>query len=207
MSVADISTFSGKKADWSWFGDREDSAKDVDPKVIAILQKEWGKTPPLLIQNELDSQGISAEFIWKITPNETVAAEQTVSSYITDNASVASMVITMQSTGKGEIRLYSQDGSLVGRVRCSSTSVREGKNSQLAAGNYTVTSKEAVHVSKEFKGAKMPNALEIDADRGIFIHNGNIEGVSGGCIRVAAASGRHLFRLVKKGVSVKMVWK
>jgi hypothetical protein len=194
-----ISTFNGHEAEWGWSG------KDYfKPAVVKILQESWGKVSPLDLQTKVD-QVTAAEFLWKITPDLVDQAVKSGSSFIVGDSKPNSLVINLEPSGKGKITLISE-GWVVGYIRCQSAATREGKNSQPAWGDYKVLDKEEIHVSKEFKGAKMPKALLLDASVGIYIHCGDLSSISGGCIRVSAPVGRELYKLISIGTPVKVVW-
>jgi L,D-transpeptidase catalytic domain len=194
------SAFNGTKAEWGWSG--KDYQKDL---VIGVLEQNWGKISAFDLQSKVDKV-THAEFLWKVTFDQVREAHNTNSTYIVGGTSVTDLEIVFEASGRGIILLYSSK-NLVGRVRCQSAAKREGKNSQLEEGDYTVRLKKRLHISQEFKGAEMPNALLIDSGRGIYIHNGDLSSTSGGCVRVSEPVGRELFRLVNQGVSVKVVHK
>lgn len=195
-----VSTFNGHEAEWGWSG--KDYSKSA---VIKILQENWGKVSPLDLQKKVDVV-TSAEFLWKITPDLVDQALSSSSTFVVGGAKVEGMVITLEASGRGEITLISQ-GNTVGRTRCQSAATRKGKNSQIVEGGHKVLGKEEIHTSKEFRGAKMPKALLLDASTGIYIHCGDLSSISGGCIRVSEPAGRELFRLISVGTLVKVVWK
>lgn len=200
-TFAQVSTFNGHKTNWGWSS--KAYSKDAVVKILDTVNLDT--VDRLSIQKRVDAV-TEAEFLWKISPDLVREAEVSGSSYIVAGAKVSNLEITLQPGGKGEIRLYSQ-GALVGRVRCHSAATLQGKNSQPNAGNFTVTDKEEMHISKEFKGAKMPFALCVDPVRGIWIHCGDISevsGVSGGCVRVSKPVGRQLFDLIARGIPGKV---
>lgn len=199
---AQVSTFNGYEVEWGWSG--KNSGNYSKLAVVAILQENWGKVSPLNIQSKVD-QVTSAEFLWKITPDLVEQAMKSGSTFIVGGTKIDSLVVIIEASGKGKTTLISQ-GKTVGLTRCQSAGSREGKNSQPTWGDYKVLDKEEVHVSKEFKGAKMSKALLLDASRGIWIHCGDLSSTSGGCIRVSEPVGRELFKLVSIGTSVKVVW-
>jgi hypothetical protein len=197
-----ISTFSGDEVEWGWSG--KEKGLYSKEAVVGILQENWGKVSPFDLQAKVD-QVTFAEFLWKITPDLVDQAVKSGSSFIVGNTKVDSLVINLEPSGKGEIIIISQ-GVLVGRVRCQSAATREGKNSQITAGDHKLLRKEGIHISKEFRGAKMPKALLLDASRGIWIHCGDLSSTSGGCIRVSEPVGRELYKLTSIGTNVKVVW-
>jgi hypothetical protein len=208
-----ISTFNGHEAEWGWSGKNKGLySKDA---VISILQENWGKVSPLDLQMKVDKVTF-AEFLWKITPDLVDQAVKSGSTFIVGGTKVDSLVITLDTAGKGKITLISE-GWVVGYTRCQSAAKREGENSQLDQGEYKVLDKKEVHFSTEigqgtpgtedFKGAKMPKALLLDASRGIWVHCGDLSSPSGGCIRVSKPVERELFKLISIGTPVKMFWK
>lgn len=200
--------FNGRAVEWGWSG--TNYSKDA---VIGILEKNGPDADRFNLQAQVD-QVTQAELLWKITADQVQKADKTTSSYIVGGVQVSNLVITLEPSGKGEIRLYSQ-GNLVGRVRCWTSSKRVGvKYIQLAEGSYKVTRTNRNGWSNEF-GCKMPNQIKMNGSakiRGITIHTGDISGEKPGineyhgCIRVSEPVGREFMKIVKAGVTIKVVW-
>lgn len=208
MSFAQT-TFNGRSVQWGWSG--EDYSKEA---VIAILEENGPDVDKFTLQAKVDKV-TNAEFLWKINQNQVAKADKTASSYIVGGVKVSSVLITLESDGKGEIRLYSKDDTLVGRVRCRTTSKRIGvKYTQLAPGDYKVIEIDPDGWSNELK-CKMPNEISLDGvakTRGVKIHSGNISpkkpkiNVFHGCIRVSEPVGQQFMEIISIGTFVKVIW-
>jgi hypothetical protein len=204
QAFSEVSTYNGSKAHWGWSGEMPDFNKVCDPVVIGILEEYHGKISPFALQAKVDAV-TTAEFLWKVTVDEVAKADKTASSYIVGGAQVTRLEITLDAQGKGVILLYSQ-AQLVGRVRCQCANKREGENSQITPGNFKIGLKDKDYVNG--KKVKMPFAMNVDPQRGIFIHQGDIaKTASAGCLRVSKPVARVLFSLIKKGTPVKVIWK
>ena len=197
---AQVSTFGSDEAEWGWSG--RDKGKYSKEAVVSILQKSWGKVDKLDLQEMVDKETF-AEFLWKVDKNLVTKAMSTKSSFFVVGAAIDTLKISFDNNGKGEIICFGK-GKIMGRVRCQ-TSEREGEHRQIGAGDYTISDKESLHVSREIKGARMPKALLVSKDRGIYIHCGDLSFASRGCIRVSEPAGVQLFRLVSVGTKVTIV--
>lgn len=197
-----ITTFSGQDAQWGWSG--KDKGKYSKEAVVSILQKNWGKVDKLDLQDMVDKETF-AEFLWEIDKSLVKKAMATKSSFFVAGAEIDTLNITFDSDGKGEITCYNK-GEITGRIRCQ-TSRRGDKYDQLEAGEYTISDKEFVHISTEFKGVRMPKAMLVSKRRGIYIHCGDLSFASAGCIRVSEPVGEQLFKIVPKGTKVTIVQK
>lgn len=69
-------------------------------------------------------------------------------------------------------------------------------------GSFTPKRLEKDKVSRESNNAPMPFYIELDSNRGLGAHAGDVSGLSGGCIRQPADRARWLFDEVKKVSSV-----
>ncbi len=201
--TAEITTFNGEWAHWGWFGNNPQAGEVSGPVVKVYLKKNWGKVHPFAIQAEVGNKN-HVEFLWKITPDLVTEAEKSGSSYIVGGVKITNVVLSFNSKGSGKISLYSK-GTLVGRANCQTAGKREGKYSQLAAGNYNVLGKKEMYVSTEFPGAKMPFSLLLDDIRKIYIHQGDISSLAAGCIRLSKPVAKTLFSLLRVGIPVKVI--
>lgn len=193
-SFVSAQTFSGDAVEGGWHS----PGFSMD-KVSGILTQNWGKIDNLSLQDKVDKEGVLAELLWKTTADK---AEKTNSSFMSGEKPDR-LEIVLEKDGSGKIFLY-KDQILIGRVRCKTNSKTEGEYRQPGAGEYKVFDKKKVRVSTDpkFEGAKLPNALLIDHSRGIWIHQGDITGQSGGCVRVSEPVARQLYRLVDIGTTV-----
>lgn len=200
---ADISTFNGELAHWGWFGNNPKAGDVSDPIVKSYLTKKWGKVHPFDFQAQIGNQN-NVEFLWKITPDLVKKAEKSRSSYIVGGVKITSIVARFNSDGVGNVALYSGQ-KLVGRVNCQTSNKRQGKYSQLAAGDYKVLGKKRLHVSTEIKGVEMPFSILLDDVRKIYMHQGDISSIAAGCIRLSKPSARVIYDLVSEGLLVRVV--
>lgn len=89
-------------------------------------------------------------------------------------------------------------------VAIAASSVSSGKTGhETPTGVFTILQKAAVHYSKTYNNAPMPNMQRL-TKRGIALHAGDLPGypASKGCVRLPLAFSKHLFGATKVGMTV-----
>lgn len=206
VCFSQVNTFGGARAEWST------SYNTKNKQVITFLEQNWTGKNQLKLQDLVDQQGLDCEFLWKVDPSQVQKALSSNSSFFTGQKPDL-VELVFYSNGKVQINLYLQ-GKSCGCVRAWTSSKREGEYRQLSAGDYTVTGFNKNGYSKTFD-SPMPNQILLSGEatkRSISIHTGDISGEKEGntyhgCIRMGEVSGKNLFSLLSKGVSVKVIWK
>lgn len=115
--------------------------------------------------------------------------------------------VELSPTGLGMVTLI-QNESVVGNFGCHSSNNRViGSEGYQPFGEYTLSArfdKDIKHINHE--GTVMENARCFDVDRGLFIHLGQINTQSGGCLRVSRWWSDNIFKNAPKNLKINIFW-